>query len=55
VGAYVWQDKGEVYAAGAHVQGEDIRGYIHPDDFANFSDKYTKAQIDAMFAELANQ
>jgi hypothetical protein len=51
----VWQDQGEVYATGSQVQGEDTRGYLHPVDFANFSDKYTKAEIDAMFAELANQ
>jgi hypothetical protein len=55
VGAYVWQDQGEVYATGSQVQGEDIRGYLHPSDFKNFSDKYTKAEIDAMFAALANQ
>jgi hypothetical protein len=55
VGAYVWQDQGVVYTPGAQVQGEDTRGYLHPVDFANFSDKYTKAEINAMFAALANQ
>jgi hypothetical protein len=55
VGAYVWTDQGVVYVPGSQVQGEDTRGYLHPVDFANFSDKYTKAEIDAMFAALANQ
>jgi hypothetical protein len=55
VGAYVWQDQNEVYTPGIQVQGEDTRGYLHPVDFARFSDTYTKAEIDAMFAALANQ
>jgi hypothetical protein len=55
VGAYVWTDQDEVYTPGAQIQGEDKRGYIDPQDFARFSDTYTKAEIDAMFAALANQ
>jgi hypothetical protein len=53
VGAYVWTDQNEVYTPGGQIQGEDKRGYIDPQDFARFSDTYTKAEIDAMFAALA--
>jgi hypothetical protein len=49
VGDWEWQDAGEEYVPGVQVMGENTRGYLHPQDYKVFADKYTKAEADAKF------
>ncbi|MDR3235020.1 MAG: hypothetical protein LBT46_15395 [Planctomycetaceae bacterium] len=53
-GGYAWQDANALYVSGAQVQGTDTRGYLHPQDFANFADKYTKAEADVLMQSIAS-